>query len=380
MGNCLVTKLKEVVNNDSLLKLGVVKLKVNAFDGTPASGYQYELTIKTNGEPVTISVPNGAYFTVGSSTLNDPSTRKTTYTWANTSLTGFYFKYDSTYDIEITNKYAIVELYTHPLYAQHKIISPYIDTLAYCTNLKRLDFEYTDISGDISALSTLSSIEQLYFMNTPLAGDISTFAPLSTLKTLRLSLNMTGNISSFSNLVNLNELVLNTKVVGDISSFSNLVNIEYINADYSIVTGDIAVFNNAVNITQLLFLNSKVSGNIQSLDALTNANEINMYNNIVGGSLDSFVSGQVANGRTSVSATNAIYMPRVIQYASFGNAEPGDINEYHCHVIWVSASQIAVYAGGETIETSPRVYCKGYGTQEQAESAFSGKTVTRVDA
>ena len=97
--DCLVKKLRRSVANDSLNKLGVLKLNVHHYDGTLSSGYQYELTVKTNAD-VKVSVDGDGYFTVDNNELNNPSARKTEYTITTRGQKLFYFKNDN-YNIEI---------------------------------------------------------------------------------------------------------------------------------------------------------------------------------------------------------------------------------------------------------------------------------------
>lgn len=368
MGNCLKTQLKERVNNNNLPIFETVLIQVVKAE-TIESGYQRELTLKVDGT-VTVSVDGNGSFTV-----NDTSgTEETEKTFTNQEVI-LYFKNDN-YNIKIKNKYEIEKLHVHQLYASHKIFKFNLASLSYCTKLKVFDCTYTDTDGDIKELTNLPALEQFDIIGSQITGNVSAMSPFTSMTYFRLNNGVNGDIDFMSNMSQLTEFALGETVHGNWSSISNLSNLNFVNNPESQVEGDIANFTNSVGITYLNLMSSKASGNIDSLGKLTSATELNLYNNIIGGSVEGFVSAQVSNGRSSVTTSNPIRMFRVLQYATFGGSKR---SAFWCFVTWESASKIAVLEGEETISACTNVYTKGY-TQQEAEVAFPGKTIVRVDA
>lgn len=89
MGQCLVTKLKGVVNNDNLKKLGCIQFKKHATGN-------FVFTINGNGGDITVKCSDGRSFLVDSISVN-------TYTIKNTDPHQFNFD-GSGYNIEISGK------------------------------------------------------------------------------------------------------------------------------------------------------------------------------------------------------------------------------------------------------------------------------------
>lgn len=344
-------------------------MNVHHYDGTLSSGYQYELTVKTNAD-VKVSVDGDGYFTVDNNELNNPSARKTEYTITTRGQKLFYFKNDN-YNIEITNKYAVVEVHTHQLYSNHKIISPVFETFDSCVSLQKIDFEYTDANGDIKWLSTCPALKEVFLANCNAYGNIESFSGMTNIEVLRVSPYMVGNVSSLVALTKMKQISLNgnTNISGDITSFSGMTNIELVYAIESPITGNISSLNKA-SVKNINFQDASVSGQIDSLtDVGANALNLNFYNNIVGGSVEGFVGSKAV-------PSAPIYMLRLVQYATFGGETR---TEVHCHLGWESSSKIYVLAGSDTASSCTKVYCKGY-TQSEAEIKWPGKTIVRVDA
>ena len=89
MGNCLVTKLKGVVNNDNLRKLGCIQFKKHTTG-------DFVFTIIGNGGDITVKCSDGRSFLADSIPVN-------TYTIHNTVPRQFNFD-GSGYNIEISGK------------------------------------------------------------------------------------------------------------------------------------------------------------------------------------------------------------------------------------------------------------------------------------
>lgn len=103
MENCLVTKLKAVVNNDNLSKFGILTIRTKTLIGTPNISQQCCLVISAK-ESVTLKVIGGYCSTNENNIETD---KLTEVTFVNQKI--LYFK-NADYRIEISNKYAITAL------------------------------------------------------------------------------------------------------------------------------------------------------------------------------------------------------------------------------------------------------------------------------
>lgn len=359
MENCLVTKLKGVVNNDNLPIFNVVKLHANG-TGETTSGYQRELTVKADGI-VNVTVSSGGEFTVGSTS----GTAKTSHQINNTTAI-LYFK-DADYDIYLENRDNIVELYTHRLFGTKKIISINTKQIDYCQKLKVFDFAVTDSTGDLKFFKNCPVIEEIEYQDSQIGGDLAGISECTALKTLKTGLNTFGDISSIAGLTNLENFAAanNPNIHGSITGLSNLTKLVVFNIyNSNNIAGNLSGLANAIHITTINALSTKIEGNIDSLVALTDATYLNLYNNIIAGTVEGFIGSKA-------KPTNPISMFRLIQYASLGGKKhsAGD-----CFLTWDNANNVAVYEGGANVAACPRVYTKGSPTGD-----FTGKTVIPVE-
>lgn len=359
MGNCLITKLKGIVNNDNLPIFNVVKLHVNGI-GETTSGYQRELTVKADGI-VNVTVSSGGEFTVGSTS----GAGKTSYQINNTTAI-LYFK-DDDYNIYLENKDNIVELYTHRLYGTKKIISIDTKQIDYCQKLKVFDFAVTDSTGDLKFFKNCPVIEEIEFQNSQIGGDLANISKCTTLKLLKTSLNTFGDINSIAGLTNLETFTApeNQNIHGSITRLSSLTKLVLFNILSSHnIDGNLTGLANASHIATLNVQSTKVEGNIDSLVALTDATYFNLYNNIIAGTVEGFIGSKA-------KPANPISMFRLIQYASLSGKKHSAGN---CFLTWDNVNNVAVYEGGDSVDACPRVYTKGSPTGD-----FTNKTVIPVE-
>ena len=121
---------------------------------------------------------------------------------------------------------------------------------------------------------------------------------------------------------------------------------------------------------------------LDRLNTLDDLSEVQMYSPNVIGELKDIghlikLSSINFNGCSSVTASSPISMYSCLTYLTFnGNTYSEGTGSY---LTWQSESKIALYAGGEPISSCTKVYTYGY-TQQEAEAAFPGKTIIRVDA
>jgi hypothetical protein len=113
MGNCLVTKLKGVVDNPNLPKLGEMTLTATYYSGTIDWGNCcLELT---NTQDCVISISGDGYFVLDNfEDLDNPSARLTTYTLPANTRKGMFFS-NGNYKVKISNKYTLTHFSTYPI-------------------------------------------------------------------------------------------------------------------------------------------------------------------------------------------------------------------------------------------------------------------------
>jgi hypothetical protein len=198
---------------------------------------------------------------------------------------------------------------------------------------------------------------------------------LQGLSTGALSYGDCSYLSSFTNLISISISV--SKVYGTLDLHLS-PNLSVVNILSPSIGGDLANFGGA-NVTRLNIASSAIYGTFDSLGSAKKMTAFYPPSNI-SGTIEGFVNGQVTGtgARTSYTATtpNCPSLDKV----TFGGSyqEPLDIN----FINWdytSSNEKIYIHNGVGGVANATKVYRKGY-TQEEAEAAFSGKTIVRVDA
>ena len=252
MAKCLITKLNGSVDNNELLRMGEMRIKVESV-GSP--------TKDTQGlgvafiEPTTVEIVGDGYFTDNTLTENKGKSMVVS------SSQGVIVNQATT--VAIRNKYKLTGLNVfipsgNP-YGKNKVLN--IDDLKYSTSLNSLNLVSTQASGDIANLKNLTALTTLSLGNTQVVGDIANLKNLTSLKTLRLSLTqVNGDIANLKNLTALKLLSLsNTQVplTGDIGQLNALSNCTEMSLQYNKLTGDLATIPS--NCRFVSFLNDKGS-------------------------------------------------------------------------------------------------------------------------
>ena len=213
MANCLVTKLKSVVNNDNLPKFGCLYFKAKTL--ASAGNYSYFLKLETNDE-VTISIKEEGY----QFRREDSQTSVRSYT-LRSSMGIVDFKFENgDYTVEVTNKYSITKIYFgYATDIENKLLNVNIDELKFNSgltelslwnsvdtdgslsslegkNLTTLDLSKSKVIGNITSIASMKGLTSLNISNTEINGDISVLSEHIELNTLRLSKYITGFITS----------------------------------------------------------------------------------------------------------------------------------------------------------------------------------------
>ena len=149
------------------------------------------------------------------------------------------------------------------------------------------------------------------------------------------------------------------------------------------VTGDISDLINEGSINHLTTLDLqgclKVTGTASDLGKFVNATELSVLYTKITGNIEDIVASQIAGGVSSRNASNALYSNACLGQFEFGGVKHTGPKFGYGRITWESSSKIAVYSGGLSLAACTTVVCKGY-TQAEAETAFPGKEIVRVDA
>lgn len=267
MNKCLVTKLKGVVNNDSLPILGGMFIKINKVD-TPTP-YTQSIGLSVD-KPVKIKIIGEGFFT--DKGLTENKGKEITY-GAGSDSKIFVSNEDVT--ICVLDKYSISQIQNwdnsldYPT-KQGTNKSFQLADLKYCTNLLSINFESNGVIGDIAELKYAKTLVLLVINGNYITGNLSSLKNLSNLQTLSLSnTKINGDLSSLSNLTNLTSISIpSTYIAGDLSSLSNLRKLKnfYIDGTLSSpITGDVSSLNQLVELTYATITYGKFTGDLAKL-------------------------------------------------------------------------------------------------------------------
>lgn len=308
MTQCLVTRLKGSVDDESLMGLNEFRIPISRIPS--ASSATQGITLEFNKD-TQIKIIGDGYFT--DKTLSENKGKKMTVSAGEEQ---HIYLSNGDYELAICDKYALVELSLHTdEYGASSVLKNYllnIDDLKYCSSLEILYASSQSVYGDISSLQNLMSLKTLNVCDSQVKGDISSLKGLTALTTLDVSLTgVTGDISAVKNFASLQSIILSatdvygdisafkncpslliarigvTGLYGDISSFSNAGSLRVIELSNSSVEGDISVFSNKEQLQQVHLRNTDVSGNISSLNNLSTLTYVNLDGTNVSGSFDS---------------------------------------------------------------------------------------------
>lgn len=272
MEKCLITKLKGSVDNNSLLKLGEMRIKVSEDTSNTPSRHKIVLTFY---EDAVLSIIGNGYFTNDSLSANNGKSISVK-AYVQTEL----YVSNGNFEISIPNKYALTYF---RIYASN--ISVDIEDLKYSTELTSIILSETPSYGDISALSNLTKLTYIgAFMCTKIYGDISALSNLTGLTNFGLvSTKISGDISVLSNLTGLTMFTISeTNVSGDISALSNLTGLTNFDLANTNIMGDIASLQSLTGLTDFGINDTNVSGDIASLQSLTSLQTIAASSNLSG--------------------------------------------------------------------------------------------------
>lgn len=209
--DCLVTKLKGTVNDDSLNRLGCIKLKGHSLSNERITNTFFKMIYDTES---TFYKNKGTLIATTSTDVNSPIV-------TGTIFAGHFGQGDFNVDFE---KYNLIEIELHQL---NDDIDEFInwDDFSYCKKLKKIYI--THIKLDLSELNKYSKLTSINF------GD----------STSRWE-GITGNISSLKNNTLLTEINLNRciNVVGELSQLGTLTQLSNLFISTTSITGTVEDF------------------------------------------------------------------------------------------------------------------------------------------
>lgn len=225
------------------------------------------------------------------------------------------------------------------------------------------------------------AISTLMFYNTSENVDLTKCTYMESLRSLTL-LKTGGDIVNLLNTNNITSLILNASgVTGNLADVNTekIKNITHLELNSPNVICNVSAFVGG-NLVNFSFNNCKnITGDISLLPNKEQHSEIKFYSSGISGALEDYVSSAISSGKTS--ATDFVMTGAIVQLTFGGRKQPTSGLQYPApnYVSWDGTGKIAVKAGNYSVASCTHVFCKGY-TQAEAEAAFSGMTIVRVDA
>lgn len=214
MVKCLITKLKGVTDNGSLLKIGELPFHLSV--GKQPTQYNRKICI-LSGAGAEARVTNG-YFTNNNFSGNIGSVSKVT-----ANVLSRLIMANTDCNIFIGDKYSLLKIDLENWDGSNIVDSDVefdISNLSFCKKIKVISAPQSKFYGDISNLKDLNDIQSINLSSTNVTGDISVFARKSNLKSLGFdSTKVGGNIETLSDcpLLEAMSLGYDVAITGDAS-------------------------------------------------------------------------------------------------------------------------------------------------------------------
>ena len=346
MGKCLITKLNGSVNNNELLRIGEMRMRIAKVENPTDATQGFGIYIN---KPVVLKIVDNGYFTDKTLTANKGKTIT-----LNVGSNGVWVSNDNI-EIAILDKYSITALsvlypnQTSADYGLNKYFN--LSDLKYSTALASLSAYNTQVTGDIVNLKNLTALTSLSFSNSQVTGDIANLKGLTALTYLSAyNTQVTGDIANLKGLTALTSLGLsNTKVTGDIANLKGLTALTSLGLSNTKVTGDIVNLKNLTRLGKELMLKGlNLSGNIGDLP-----NEVLFVTNKEGKGNFTWTT----SSRTNILAMENIAcnnIDKLLQDMSKMNANFAGHQAYHKTISLIGTHTSAADAAVQTLQS------KGY--------------------
>ena len=276
-----ITRLKGVVNNDTLKKIGELRVKVSKMSNPTGEN---RVIILNTQKPLTITVNGDGYIT--DSTLSENKGKILSIPVGSST---FYVS-NGDYTLSIPNKYYLTSFCSAKEQTFNRNdVQMELDDFKFCKLMTILKLNNSKVSGDIASLKDLSALASLNISDTQVSGDIASLKGLSTLASLNISnTQVSGDIASLKGLSALAGLyITSTQVSGDIASLKDLSALASLNISNTQVSGDIASLKGLSALASLDITSTQVSGDIASLKDLSTLASLNITSTQVSGDIAS---------------------------------------------------------------------------------------------
>lgn len=205
MGKCLLTKLNGAVENDSLCKIGELRIHITSVDSPTTASQSISIGINA---PISLEIIGDGYFTDSALSDNQGKTKAL-------AQSGTVYFSNGNFDISISKKYVL-------------------NSISFGDSNKNKGIDLAD-------LYACSTIGQLYIWGSASVGDYSDLKSLVRLQILNTTgiSNIKGKLSDLANLTNLTGLAVSS-IDGDLGSLSNCKNLESFNGSGNI-SGNLSI-------------------------------------------------------------------------------------------------------------------------------------------
>ena len=295
--NCLVTKYKATVNDNSLLKVG--EMFIDIIEQKSPTNQSNRLYLNTgNTSDLVVEVENGEANITLDENMVSGWTNKITLSKSVTAPAPIFVR-NGNYRVKVLSKYNLTEVGRYTNSITQRAISVDVKYLKYSPNLVNL---LVGLSGDLANISGCTKLNRIINLGISpnLTGSLSDLSPLTALTTLDLtgSSHITGSLSDLSPLTALTNL----KMTGS-----------------SHITGSLSDLAPLTALTSLALVNAiNITGNIK--DIRQPVTSLIIYNTGIVGELIEFVKTQRAAGRTTGSCNNGGWWGNNI---TFNGSNPG---------------------------------------------------------
>ena len=260
MGKCLVTKLNGVIFNNSILKVGEMRVK---FQKVSQPNFKTQGISFMFNKNVELKIIGDGYFTDSTLSRNNGKSIKV---YADTLTTVYVSNADI--EISIPDKYSLTDLFLNEQesseYSSYQDIANKtvnIDNLAYSNDLKNLYAYSPKATGSIDSLKNTKNLTTMMLYMSNIYGSINSL-DLSKLKNCSIfNSKISGDLSkcTLSNC-----LEINTKDT-DITVSSSLNAPKIVSAVLTHVLGGIDIFKGISTLEKLSLYESSSGGDIATM-------------------------------------------------------------------------------------------------------------------
>lgn len=280
MGKCLITKLKDVVSDTSILRLGELRIGISKVSSPNqwTQGFRFLVNKETD-----LEIVGDGYFT--DKTLSSNNGKSLALT---PNIEQFVYVSNGDFSLAVLNKYAIVEINDYGEYKagtsttgiRNKTLD--ISELKFCTSLTNIILVNAKVTGDIGELGNISEMKNVSITNTSIYGDIAKLKGCKDLLSLNVAnTQVSGDIGELGALTRLVSLsVSNTQVSGDISKLKSCTELTDMSLDNIPVYGNVGELSTLTKLTTMYMQNVKVTGDISPLKSCTALTIMYLFNNM----------------------------------------------------------------------------------------------------